>query len=164
MGRRKYRNIVIRGQVFATAQDAARHFGVHEETVMMAVRKGRLDTVGLGRAAQKPTPMPVVIAGRAFGSCGEAAQAFGVCRTTIWKAVDEGRAHRFGGPPAYGKRPGTPLTICGRRFPSMEEAARCLGISRSWLRRLVLRTDARSRERLLRAVMAYEARGMRRAA
>lgn len=164
MGERKYRDLVIRGQVFATVQEAARHFGLAEETVHAALRKGRLDTIGLGRPAQRPTPMPVVIAGRRFASCDDAAKAFGVCRTTIWKAVDEGRADRFGGPPRYHKRQGQPVTILGRRFASMDAAARALGLSRTWLARLVRRSDPRSRERLMAAVMTYEARGGRTAA
>jgi predicted DNA-binding transcriptional regulator AlpA len=108
--------------------------------------------------------MPVIVRGQSVPSLDAAAEVFGVKRTTIWKAIDEGRAHRFGERPSFIRRKPKPVTICGRVFASRAEASAMLGISLGWLTVLVRRTDRRAQERLLRAVMAYEARVGRRAA
>lgn len=99
-----------------------------------------------------------------FPSMNAAAAHFGVTKSAIWRAIDQGRADRFGERAPVTHRRTPPVVICGREFASQRAAARALGISAKWLSVLLRRTDRRSRERLLRAVMAFEAKGGRQAA
>lgn len=206
MGQRMYSNLVVRGTVYATAQEAARALGVTEVTVHMAARLGRLDRLGLGRGRRAPTPvvvrgvtypsalavaeafgvsrravysakargaldriglppatpptMPVIVRGLSFASMSAAAAHFGVTRAAIWRAIDQGRAHRFGERARPARRP-REVVICGVTFASRELAAHELGFSVSWLGVLLRRNDDVARDRLLRAVMCFEARRAR---
>ena len=117
MGRRVYTDIEIRGEVFATAAEAAARFGVSEGQIRAAVRRGRLDAVGT-RAAERA----VVIRGVTYPNFSAAGRALGVHPNTVRAAYRNGTLHRVG-TGRVGPEP-MPVRIAGRDFADVFAAAR----------------------------------------
>lgn len=154
-GRRRHRDIEIRGTVYPDADAAAAALGVHPATVRVAVRRGTLHRVGLG--LHGPEPMPVRVRGRVFADAGAAAAHFGVTRQGIYGVIGRGCEERYLRPYRRGGAGAVPVAIGVLRFASVSAAARALGVSRGCIRRAVAGGSARCRERVLAAAMAHAA-------
>lgn len=163
MGKRLYADIEIRGRVFATAADAAAHFGVTAQTVRIAVRSGTTHRIGTG--AVGPEPGPVRIRGVVYPTAAAAAAALGLTANAIRNAVCENRTETVGLPRCHLRKPGAKeITLAGVRFASLADAERALGLSRGYISHAIQRNRAAARERILAAAMAYAAKAARRAA
>lgn len=125
MGLRIYRDIEVRGVVYATAQDCARALGVTDQAVRRAVRSGCTRRLGLRQAHVEP--MAVRIRDRVFPDARAAAAAFDVGVTAIYAAIARGEIDRIGLPPRRRNPKSLPIVIGGLRFASMAEAERALG-------------------------------------
>ncbi|WP_417257370.1 NUMOD1 domain-containing DNA-binding protein [Celeribacter sp.] len=119
----KYRNITIRGVVYATAREASEALGVGPKAIRMAIARGTLETVGL------PKAKPVTIQGKRYESIAAAARAFGVTDAAVRIAIKKGTEHRLG-TGAVGWEP-NPIRIRGVVYASAAEAAEALGVKRS---------------------------------
>ena len=158
MGRRKYRDITIRGVTYPTAQAAARALGVQEQTVHVALRAGALDTVGMGSGHR--AAMPVRVLGKTYPSARAAAAALGCTRTAIYRAITEGREDRFGTRPFAGaqKARAIPVSIAGMSWPSMAQASRALGFDASYVSHALSSGSPAMREALMAAAMRLASR------
>lgn len=150
MGRRAYRDIEIRGTVYATAQEAARALGVQCQTIRWAVKNGRLDHVGTGSG---PRPMPIRIRGQRFEDAHAAARHFGVTPQAVWSAIQVGDPDRVGRKGRYAHSSSKPVRIAGRSFASMAQASLALGFERSYLSKTLKTGGPVARERVLAAAM-----------
>jgi hypothetical protein len=153
MGQRKYRDISIRGVVYATAQEAAAALGVSDATVMLAARNGTLETCGTGRS--HPRPMPCHVGGRTFPTVARAAKHFKCSKGAIYKAINDGNPDRIGKPLTYNGATSKPFVYQGHSWPSHAQAERDLGLPRGFIRQVRRRNSRRGQERLLAAVMRY---------
>jgi hypothetical protein len=156
MGKRRYRDIEIRGTVYPTVQDVADALGVTPRAVTMAIRKGTTDRIGTGAVGSEP--MPVRIRGRVYPDAGAAAKALGVTRGRIHQAINRGHEDRVGLPPSHNGARAKPVRVGGLDFPSMAAASRALGFRSEYLSRVMTRGSKRGRERILAAAMAYAAK------
>lgn len=68
--------VIIRGTRYRSGKAAARALGVAPSTISTAIRRGKLDTVGLGRGCS--SQRPVKVGGILYPSCLDAARALGV--------------------------------------------------------------------------------------
>lgn len=155
MGQRKHRNIVIRGITYPTAQHAARALGVSDTTVMLAVRRGKLDTCGTG--ASHPKPMPVHVGGRDFPTARAAAEHFGVTPGAIYKAIDDGEPERIGQPQEYNGHRSRAFSIGGQTWPSMSAASRALGFGHGYIAQAIRKNRHSSMQKVLSAAMRLNA-------
>jgi hypothetical protein len=155
MGSRLYRDLVIRGVCYATAQEAAAALGVQAQTVRVAARAGRLDGVGLGE--HWPKPMPVRIRGLDFATAREAAAYFGLSVHSIHVALARGSMDSVGLPrrPHGGARR-KPVAIGPLRFASHAEAGRALGFSPGYVSHVRRRGSVAGMQRLMAAAMRLE--------
>lgn len=156
MGRRLYRDIIIRGEVYPSIRAAARALGVTHSTVLKAYHAGRLDGVGLGESY--PRAMPVRIRGVVYPSVTAAAAALGVGPSAISQALARGAEDRVG-LKLSARRPNRTISVVlgGVRFASMSEADRALGFKPGYVSKALRSKSRRSRERILAAVMRFAA-------
>lgn len=163
MGRRVHADIEIRGQVFPTAQAAARHFGVSATTVQMAARRGTLHRVGTGAVGAEPCP--VRVRGTVYPSARAAASALGLTPAAIFQALRENRIDTVGTgarcPIPFRSRP---ITLGGLRFPSLAAADRALGFAPGYIAHSLKLGRRCAMERIMAAAMAHAAGAERRAA
>lgn len=163
MGKRLYADIEIRGRVFATAAEAAAHFGVTPESIWTARRRGTLHRVGTGAVGAEPCP--VRIRGTLYPSARAAARALGVTPGAIHQALNDGRQDSVGlGPRCPNPHRARPVVLGGVRFSSMAAADRALGFEPGYIAHAIRRKRVAARERILAAAMAYAAKAARRAA
>lgn len=88
--------IMIRGQRFANAAEAAKHFGLHESHVGRQVWEGRADSIGLGtgryrRTLPSPCRKPLTIGPMTWSGRKEAAAALGITYARLCQLIREGR-------------------------------------------------------------------------
>lgn len=95
--------IEVRGITYATRKSAAQCLGVSVMTVHTAVKKGRLDTLGLGPRPKSPEFLRVRIRGEIYPSVQEAARRLKVKPCTISCALARGTIDNVG--LGQGKRP-----------------------------------------------------------
>ena len=156
MGKRKYRDIEIRGVVYEHARAAADALGVKPATVLTAIKKGTLHRVGTGRVG--PEPMRVLIKGREFESVVAAAKHYKCDPYTVWAAISDGDPDRIARPQRYNPWKSKPVTIGALRFPSYREASRALGFSNpEYVRVAFKRKSATGMRRIMAAAMRLEA-------
>ena len=151
-----YRDIDIRGQVFATARAAAEHFGISADAVRIAARRGTLHRVGTGDVGAEPCP--VRIRGTIYASAKEAGAAYGLTPAAIHRALAEGRIDRVG----LAERKGRPhrsreIVIGGVRYASMRAADRALGFGPGYVAHSLKNGRKCAAERILGAAMALRA-------
>lgn len=151
MGRPKYRDIEVRGTVYADANAAAAALGVSPQTVRNAVRSGRTHRVGKGE--RWPEPLPVRVRGMVFKSARAAAEHFGVKPPAIYRAILQGREDRFLLPRKQRNGMSKPITIGPLSFSSMDEAARVLGFKQGYVSRSLRSGRTSAIERILGAAM-----------
>ncbi len=149
--------VVIRGVEYGSHYEAAAALGVTVDAVSTAVKKGRVDIVGLGSRKQ------VKIRGVVYNSTIEAALELGISTTTIQNAKNYGTLDRVGlrrrtANPIAGKqrakgnadknvkmtkpvairnkggKAGIPVVIKGVEYPSMKAAAEILGVHRQTIK------------------------------
>lgn len=161
MGKRVHRDLVIRGVTYPTAQAAARALALSQETVMLAVRLGRLDRLGVGRGRRDPCP--VRVRGKLYPSAKAAAGALSLKVSTIRRALSEGREENVGLPHAHLPGNARSVVIGGLRFASMAEASRSLGFACDYVSHVLRRGRPVAQERLIAAAMALQARREREA-
>lgn len=140
--------ILIRGRVFADAQEAAKAFGVKVDTIRRARAMGALDRVGLPRG---PRPGKVKVRGKRFVSVRAAADFFRVSPNTVygWIAA-EARGETL--KPVHWQANSRPVRVGGYTFPSMNRAERLMGLPRGTF----ARKDSTARtETILGAAMRY---------
>ncbi|MEC7763369.1 MAG: hypothetical protein VX874_15815 [Pseudomonadota bacterium] len=162
MGRRKYADIVIRGESFPDANAAAKAHKVTPDAVRLAARTGKLDLVGLGYPRIDPTP--VLIAGRTFASAADAARAFGKTAHAVWKAINEGDPDRIARKPRHARIRAKPVTLGPLSFPSMREASLQLGFSEGYVSQALRRGSPHARQTILAAAMRLAAQQERKTA
>lgn len=150
------RSVTIRGQVFASVRAAAEHFGVQPQTVRLARRTGRLDTIGFGRGWR--LPMPVRIREMLFPDTAAAAAHFGVKPAVIRDAIRRGRIDRVGLARVHEGPGAKPVIIAGMRFASQSAASRALGLCPNFISHMRRKGVAASRETFLGAVARLRAR------
>ncbi len=84
----------IRGTIYETVSDAAKALGVNETTVRTAIRRGREDTVGLGKGRgprdRTAHGKPVRIGTFEWRSRKALAEYLGIPANTVNKALREG--------------------------------------------------------------------------
>ncbi|MBC7154575.1 MAG: hypothetical protein H5U19_08190 [Rhodobacteraceae bacterium] len=151
MGRTVYRDIEIRGVVYADVNAAAAALGVCTHAVRSAVRRGTQHRIGT--CAKGVEPMPVSLAGQQFANARAAAAHFGVSCDAIYKAIDSGRAQHFGAPRRRVSPKSKPLAIGSLRFASMDEASRVLGFGRGYISLAMRRRSKAGLQRILAAAM-----------
>lgn len=159
MGVLKYTDIDVRGRIFPNVRAVCDHFGLTKQTVIMAVRSGRTDGIGLGKVGR--VPGPVEIRGILYLSAKIAAKAIGVAESTINLAIDEGRTDTVGlrlprGASAISK----PFDIAHLSWPSMSAASRDLGFSPGYIGQAFRLNRRPAKERILAAAMALDAQRM----
>ncbi len=120
MGKRQYSDINVRGTVYADANAAAEALGVTAGQVRMAVRRGRLDTLGT-----RPDFRPVTIRGVTYDNFSDAARALGVNPNTVRAAYRNGTLHRVG-TGRVGPEP-MRVQIAGQVFDNVHAAAKHFG-------------------------------------
>lgn len=150
MGKRKYRDIEIRGVVYPDAVSAARKLKVQPDTVRLAARLGTLDKVGLG---VRIVPTPVRIAGKVYPSAKAAGAAFGKTPHAVWKAIDEGDPDRIARPRCNARNKAKPVKIGPLSFPSMREASVKLGFGADYVSHALRRGSPQARQKILAAAM-----------
>lgn len=156
MGKRIYRDINIRGTVYPDANAAAAAHCVSPDTVRLAVRRGTQHRIGTGAVGAEP--MPVRIRGQLFPSAKAAAAHFGITPHAIYKALGEGRVDDVANPPRYNGARSRSVTIGSLRFASMAQASRALGFSSGYVSQALRRPSVATRQRIVGAVMAIDAR------
>ena len=122
MGATKYRDIEIRGEVYANANAAAAALEISAGHVRLAARNGDLERLGLRCEGRR-----VTIRGVTYDTIRSAAAALGVHPSTIHTAARNGTLHRVG-TGAMGPEPMRVL-IGGQVFPSARAAAAYFGCS-----------------------------------
>lgn len=140
--------MTIRGETFATVEDVAARFGISALAVKQAVRKGRVQFIGIPahitRKRHGPEPMPVRAAGKVFPTAADAAKALGVSETTVRGAILKGREAYVGTGTNHGhanfRRGHIPpnakqIVICGHVFASRRGACRDLQVNSGTLYR-----------------------------
>lgn len=170
-GPTKYRDIEIRGVVYADTKAVAEKFGVSARSVATALKQGRAQTIGLGRG-HKAT-MPVEVRGTVYPSAQSAASALNVSDKAVYQAIGRGTTHLLGLnanrsiPHSAHKARSRPITLGGMSFPSQRAASRALGFHKEYIGR-VLRGDVsnpkQARQRILAAAMRLNAEQDRKAA
>lgn len=146
-----YRNIEVRGTVYADAKAVADAYGVTTETVRKAIKKGTLHRIGTGAVGAEP--LPVRIRGRVFPTARDAARHFGVGRSAIYHAIKQGREDRLGLPRQQKNGMAKPITIGPLSFPSMNEAGRVLGFGNNYVSQAISSGRTSAMERILSAAM-----------
>lgn len=150
--------ITIRGVTYPSVKVAAATFGISIYTIYQARLRGQLQNVGLG--PQDQPGCSVRIRGVVYPNARVAGEALGLTPSAITAAVRQGRQDRVGLP--YARcHPAKPITLAGHRFPSMSAASRALGRQPGFVSE-ALRLGEVGRARLLRAVMALDAKAVRR--
>lgn len=151
MANPKYRDITIRGVTYPDAKTAADALGVGRNTVLKALRNGRLDGVGLDR---KGIPeMPVRIRGRDFKNAAAAARHFGVGRSAIYAALaagDPGRVRRKRISPLHCSKP---FSVGGLRWTSLRAASIDLGFCPEYVSKAYRLNRRSAKQRILAAAM-----------
>ena len=161
MGKRVWRDIVVRGEVFATVAEAAARFGVTQETVRIALKRGTAHRVGTGKTGVEP--MPIRVRGVVYRDARAAAAAFGLSPPAIWQAIHHGRIDMVGLPPrAVVPHRSRRVVIGGVAYPSMAAADRALGFKPGYMSHAIQLDRASAQERILAAAMALAARSARR--
>ena len=156
MGQRIYRDLDIRGRVFSTAGAAAAHFGITENAVRAAARKGTLHRVGLGRPGAEP--MPILIRGVFYASAHDAARALNVLPSAIWQALSQNRLDTVGlGPRCPRPHRSRAITIGPVTYPSLRAADRALGFVPGYISLALRRKSKHAGGRILAAAMAASA-------
>ncbi|MDN5789035.1 hypothetical protein [Pseudorhodobacter sp.] len=155
MAHPKYRDIEVRGTVYPTVNAAARALRVQPQTVMKAIRAGRLAAVGTG--ASHPEPLPVRIRGRDFPHAKAAAAHFGLRPNTIHAAIARGAEHRVGLPRDCPANMSKAVQLGPLRFTSMAAADRALGFPYGSVS-MALRRGGGRMHRIIRAAMELAAR------
>ena len=151
MGKRLYRDINVRGTVYADANAAAESLGVTADTVRLAVRNGSTHRIGTGSIGREP--MPVQINGKDFASAAEAAGYFGVKPGAVYRAINEGRSQGFLQLVRQSHATWKPVTIGTLSFSSMEEANRVLGFGQGYISQAIRRRSEAAMQRILGAAM-----------
>lgn len=164
MGRRAIRReIKIRGVTYLSVPEAAKAHRVSPQTVAGAMRRGRLDFVGLG-SGFKPR-MPVRIGGKDYPDGYAAAADIGVAPSTVWQAINDGdpdrvlRGHK--GRVAPNRKA---IEIGPLVFPSYAAAGQSLGVSKSYISQALRLGSPKMKERLVAAAMRLAAQQERKAA
>ena len=156
MGQKIYKNIEIRGVVYADARAAAVALGVTPDNVRMCIRNGTLHRCGTG--GSHPEPLPVRIRGRVYPSARAAALALKVRANTIYKALGEGDVDRVGVKRPHPRNRAKPVTIGGLTFPSMRAASLELGFQGEYVSRVLRKRTRRGLEELTAAAMRLSAK------
>lgn len=88
--------VSIRGRVFASVSDAAKHFGVRTSTIYHALSDGREDYIGLGQGKRKKgdysqrggyPAKPLKLGAYTFRSIGEAERQLGFSEKYLSKLL-----------------------------------------------------------------------------
>lgn len=151
MGKRVYRDINVRGTVYADARAAAVALGVSPDAVRIAIRKGTTHRIGTGAVGIEP--MPVRVRGRVFATAQAAAEHFGGTASGVYKAINSGRADSYLKPRRYNGATSKPVQIGTLTFSSMEEANRALGFGKGHISQVLRRGSKLARQRVLGAAM-----------
>ena len=151
-------SVEIRGEVYGTKRLAALSVGVAPCTITNAIKRGALETVGLGTG--QTVKFPVVIRGVEYPSVTDAANALGVHPSTVSHALAEGKQDRVGLGIDYANRRmnpaprcAKPVTIGGMTFPSRQALAEYADRSPSYVRRVLRGKDPQLMAILMRRVM-----------
>lgn len=126
--------VVIRGEWYPSATQAAKAIGVSVPAVINAKKRGSLDMVGLGARAGKPraSGVPVTIRGVKYSSMKDAADALGLCRSTISSAQRSGQLDKAG--LGTGSNMAKPVMANFLEFPTISSAAEHLGVTQLEIR------------------------------
>lgn len=154
MGERKHTDIKVRGKTYATARDAAKDLGVQYNTVLAAIRRGKLDTLGIGQGRHQP--MPISIRGKVYRDAKVAARAHGVTVNVIYSALYQGAIDRVGLPRCGGSR-SKPFSIGGLNWPSRRAASIELGFPEYFVAQAVLHNRKGAMRKIYAAAMKLEA-------
>jgi DNA-binding transcriptional regulator YhcF (GntR family) len=122
-------------------------FGISPQAVRQAIRKGRVDQIGLPphvtRFRHGPEPFSVRIRGELYPSVNAAAEALGVSPVTVRNAIRRGREDFIGigqsrkhSTASVGRVPGNAraVQIGAQKFPSIKHVARFAGIGYTTVR------------------------------
>ncbi|WP_369002369.1 hypothetical protein [Pseudophaeobacter sp. 1A16562] len=151
MAKPKYRDITIRGVTYQDAKTAAAAHGVGRNTVLKALRKGRLDGVGLDR---KGIPeMPVRIRGKDFKNAAAAARHLGVSRSAIYAALSAGDPDRVGRKRISPLHCSKAFAVGGLRWPSLRAASIDLGFCPEYVSKAYRLNRKSAKHRILAAAM-----------
>lgn len=160
--------IRVRDLEFESVAAVAAHFGVTVFHVSAALRNGRGDHIGLGRAhkgqsmPRKAERMPVIVRGKRFESATACAKHFGIAECTVYGMISCGRADFIGLGSDRSRRAragrSKPITIGPLSFPSRRAASLALGFSDSYVVNALRGKTGYSMQKVVAAAMALEAR------
>ena len=115
--------ITVRGVTYANADEAAEALGVGRHRILAALRKGKLETVGLKRRYRD-----FEINGKRFADLNAAAKHFGVTTDRIEQAVRSGKTETLG---TRKRSCEMKIRIRGQVYANAKEAAEACGVKQS---------------------------------
>ena len=93
----KPKPVMIRGVTYKNCKEAAQELLLSPKTIQKAIRRGTLDTVGLGREARPwgPAAKPIRIQGVEYPSRKIAAEVLGLSQTALASRISRGTLHKI---------------------------------------------------------------------
>lgn len=91
--RNQPRPIEIQGVLYPSLKAAAEAFNVTPDAVRQAEKRGRLDTLGIGRGHSR---VPISFQGKEYPSIYQAAKETGISKSTLWSALENGNLETVG--------------------------------------------------------------------